>query len=365
MLDRGEAQRRVHQIEAFRAEVGELAAAGVVALSPDQQQAVQAHHDALLQQYADRFDVDRSAAAGRLSLAMRLASFFAAATLTAALYSLVARVWGRLDFPLQATLLCLFPLASLVGVELSARRERTLYISSLFAVVAFGTFWLAAGVLSDLVNIPVTPFVIWAGVLFGVALALPYGFRIVLAGALTALVVAVAGSLFQSAGIPWTVAIDRLDLATVVSFGLLLLAPQLSRVDRSFGPPTRLTALVLGFSGLLVLSTFGDVSVLPLPTSTLRIIYQVLMLVACVAALVVGVRAHLTETIRVAATALSLFLLIRFVDWFWDVLPAYAFFFALAAVAFGWLLILRRIRARLARAQASARSPAAAGSVKA
>jgi hypothetical protein len=122
---------------------------------------------------------------------------------------------------------------------------------------------------------------------------------------------------------------------------------------------------VLGFSGLLVLSTFGDVSVLPLPTSTLRIIYQVLMFVACVAAVVVGVLWRLIETIRVAAAALSLFLLVRFVDWFWDALPAYAFFFSLAAVAFGWLLVLRRIRARLARAQAIARSPAAAGSVKA
>lgn len=365
MPDRDTAQRRVHRIAAFRDELDALTTAGVVTLAEDQRQAIGTYHEGLLQQYADQFDVDRSAAAGRLSLGMRLASFFAAATLTAALYSLVARVWGRLDFPMQATLLCLFPLASLVGVELSARRERTLYIPSLFAVVAFGTFWLAAGVLSDLVNIPVTPFVIWAGVLFGVALALPYGFRIVLAGALTALVVALAGSLFQGAGIPWTVAVDRLDVATVVSFGLLLLAPQLSRVDRSFGPTTRLTALVLGFSGLLVLSTFGDVSVLPLATSTLRIIYQVLTFVACVAALVVGVRARLTETIRVAATALSLFLLIRFVDWFWDALPAYAFFFALAAVAFGWLLILRRIRARLARAQAIARSPAAAGSVKA
>ena len=347
MPDRDEAQRRVHRIEAFRDELGALAAAGVVTLPDDQQQAIAIYHDGLLQQYAAQFDVDRSTTAGQLSRGMRLASFFGAATLTAAIYSLVDAVWGTLEFPMQATLLCLFPLASLVGVELSARRERTLYVASLFAIVAYGTFWLAIVVLSDLVNLPLTPIPIWAGTLFGLALALAFGFRVILAAALVALVVALAGSMFQSAGIPWDIAFERPDLGTYLSFGLLLLAPHLSRVDPSFGPTTRLTALVLGFTGLLLLSNVGDMSLFPASNTTVQIFYQVVMLVATVAALVIGVRRQMSETVRTAATALSLFLLIRFVDWFWDALPAYAFFFALAALAFGWLLMLRRIRGRL------------------
>jgi hypothetical protein len=348
MPERQEAQRRVDRIEAFRAELDPLTASGLVTLTPDQRQAIATYHEGLLQQYAVQFDVDRTAAAGQLSRGMRLASFFGAATLTAAIYSLVDAVWGRLEFPMQATLLCLFPLASLVGVELSARRERTLYIASLWATVAYGTFWIAVVVLSDLVNLPLSPLLIWAGVFFGLALALAYGFRLILAAALLALVIAIGGSMFQSAGIPWTLVFQRPDLGTFLSFGLLLLSGQLRRVDRSFGPATRLTALVPGFTGLLLLSSVGDMSLLPASNDAVQIFYQVVMFVTAVVALVLGVRRQLSETVRAAATALSLFLLVRFVDWFWDALPAYAFFFALAAVAFGWLLVLRRIRGRLA-----------------
>jgi hypothetical protein len=348
MPDRGEAQQRVHQIEAFRRELAQLDADGIVTLDAAERQAVATYHEALLQRYAEQFDVDRTAAAGRLSRGMQLASFFAAATLTAAIYSLVARVWGRLDFPMQATLLCLFPLAALIGVELSARRERTLYVAALFAVVAYGTFWLAVVVIGNLVNVPLTPIVIWTGVLFGLALALAYGFRVILAGALAALIVALAGSMIQAAGIPWTVAFERPDLITALAFGLLALAAPLGRAHRAFGPATRLTGLVAGFGGLLLLSTF-DISLLPASARATNAVYQVLMLLVSVIVLVLGVKRQMSETVRVAAVALTLFLLVRYADWFWDLLPAYAFFFLLAALAFGWLLAMRRIRGRLAR----------------
>ena len=360
MPDRQEAQRRVHRIEAFRDELETLTTNGVLSLGSEQRQAIATYHEGLLQQYAVQFDVDRTAAAGQLSRGMRLASLFGAATLTAAIYSLVDAVWGTLEFPMQATLLCVFPLAALVGVELSARRERTLYVASLFAIVAYGTFWLAIYVLHDLVNLPLSPIPIWAAVLFGLALALAYGFRVILAAALVALAVALAGSMFQAAGIPWTIAFERPDLGTFLSFGLLILGPHLARVDASFGPTTRLTALVLGFAGVLLLSNVGDMSLFPASTTTVQIFYQVVMLVATVAALIVGVRRQMSETVRTAATALSLFLLIRFIDWFWDALPAYVVFFVLAALAFGWLLVLRRIRGRLA-GRATAR-PLAPGS---
>ena len=349
MPDREEAQRRVDRIEAFRAELDAITTSGLVTLTSDQRQAIATYHDGLLQQYAAQFDVDRTAAAGQLSRGMRLASFFGAATLTAAIYSLVDAVWGRLELPMQATLLCLFPLASLVGVELSARRERTLYIAALCATVAYGTFWIAVVVLSDLVNLPLSPLPIWAGVFFGLALALAYGFRLVLAAALLALVIALGGSMFQAAGIPWTIVFRRPDLATFFSFGLLGLARPMMRVDPSFGPATRLTALVPGFTGLLFLSTIGDMSLFPASNDTVQIFYQAVMFVTTVVALVIGVRRQMADVVRVAATALSLLLLTRFVDWFWDALPAYAFFFALAAMAFGWLLVLRRIRGRLSR----------------
>ena len=350
MADRDEAEHRVRQIEAFRAELDRLAQAGVGEVTPAQRDAIAAYHDTVLRQYTERFDLDRTAAAAQFSRGMQVASFFGAVTLTAAVYSLVDRVWGRLEFPMQATLLCLFPLVSLVGVELSARRERTFYIASLFALVAYGTFWLAAVVLTELTNIPLTPHVLWAGALFGLSLALPYGFRLILATAIAALIVAMSGSFFQGAAVPWTFAFEKFDISTGVAFAATLLAAPLGRAHASFAPATRVTALSLGFFGLLVLSTFGQASLLPFSDRVIEGAYQGLMVVVAIGALAVGIRRGWRETVVVAAAALTIFLLVRYVDWFWEALPPYLFFFALAALAFAWLLVLRRLRAKASHA---------------
>jgi hypothetical protein len=60
-----------------------------------------------------------------------------------------------------------------------------------------------------------------------------------------------------------------------------------------------------------------------------------------------GVRRHWPETVYIAAVALTIFLFGRFVDWFWDAIPRFVFFLLLAAMAFAWLLALRRLRTRL------------------
>jgi hypothetical protein len=73
------------------------------------------------------------------------------------------------------------------------------------------------------------------------------------------------------------------------------------------------------------------------------------MLIVAVSVLVLAVRHHWTETVNITVVLLTFFLLSRFVDWFWELLPRYIFFLLLAAIAFGWLLLLRRIRGRLVR----------------
>ena len=47
-----------------------------------------------------------------------------------------------------------------------------------------------------------------------------------------------------------------------------------------------------------------------------------------------------------AAVALALFILVRYVDWFWDWIPAWAFFVVLAGMAFASIALLRRVRHR-------------------
>jgi uncharacterized membrane protein len=248
---------------------------------------------------------------------------------------------------MQATLLCAFPLIALAGVELSARRERTLYFASIFALVAYGTYWLALVVLSGTLNIPLTPVYVWTGALFGLALALPYRFRLVLAGALLSLIVAIAGTVFQAAGIPWDQIFSRLDMVTFAAFAVSLMAPRLGRVTPAFAPVTRLMALGGALIGLLVMSTFGGASLLPASNRTIEFVYQAVTLVVSIVLIVVAVRRNWNETVYLAGGALTLFLFIRYVDWFWDEIPAYVFFLALALIAIGWLVALRRIRRRL------------------
>jgi hypothetical protein len=346
--ERADAQRRVNRIRAFRAELDALTEVGAAALTPEQRESITQYHEALLQRLAAQHDVDRTEAASQLSRGMQIASFFAAIALTAAVYSLVARFWGRLDLPVQATLLGAFPLIALIGVELAAERERTLYISSIFALVATGTYWLAVIVLSELLSVPVTPPAFWGGALFGLALALPYGFRLILAASLIAFIAALSGSIFAAAGSPWTAAAEFPEVATAEAFLLLIVAPWLGAAHASFAPITRGVALSVGFLGLLVLSVSGRASLLPFPAAATEIGYQAVMLVACVAIMVAGIKRQQLETVYIAAGALSLFLLGRFVDWFWDLLPRFVFFLLLAAIAFAWLLALRRLRARVA-----------------
>jgi hypothetical protein len=348
MADRTDAQRRVNQIRAFKAELAALKAAARSPLTPQQESEIAAYHDDVLQRLAVDFDVDASDAADQLSRGMRLVSFFGAVALTAAIYSLVERFWGRLDLREQAALLAAFPVMALVGVELSARRERTLYVASLFALVAYGTFWLAIGVLSWRLNIPVTPPFIWAGVVFGFGLVIAYRFRLVLAAALAALAVALAATMFSVAGVEWPEIFSRFDLLMLAGFSLLLVVGPLTQLDRAFAPVTRLVAFGIGFFGLLVLSSSGTSSAAPLNGRVIEAIYQGVMLVASVATLVVAIRHRWHETVALVSIVFALFLLIRYVDWFWDRLPRYVFFLALTALAFAWLIALRRMRRRLA-----------------
>jgi hypothetical protein len=346
-IGRAEAQQRANRIRAFRAELEALSAAGVVDLSAEEQQRVRQYHDRLLQQLATAYDIDSSDAAGRLSRGMQIASFFAAVALTAAVYSLVARFWGRLDLPMQATLLCAFPLIALACVEFAAQRDRTLYIASLFALVACGTYWLAVFVLSARLSIPVTPPALWGGALFGVALALSYGFRLILALSLLAFLLALAGSVFQASGVPWTAAVEFPEIITVAAFLLVVVTGQIGSVHRSFAPITRGVGLAVGFLGLLILSSAGAASLFPTPTWVTEAIYQLLMLVSGSVVLTVAVRRQWTESVYVAAAAMTVFLFGRYVDWFWTLLPRFVFFLILAGIAFGWLWALRRLRVRV------------------
>jgi hypothetical protein len=346
-MSRLEAQKRADRIRAFREELAALRAEGVAPLAPDQERAIAAQHDAVLSRLAAQFDIDRSERSGQLSKGMVLAALFGAVALIMAIYSLVDRAWWRMDLPAQTTLLAMFPLLALAGVEIAARRERTRYFAAIFALVACATTWLALVMTARLLDLPFSVLLFWPGILSGMAIALSYGFRLVFAVSLVATIVALAGAFFASAGVPWLHAIARLEPLMATALIVAVAASHVEPAGEGFGTAARIVGLSMGLGSLFLISANGSLTLLPVQAVTAERLYQAVVPIASVACIWIGLRWRQRETVLIASMVLAVFLLIRYIDWFWDVVPAWAFFLVLAVLAFSALALLRRLRARM------------------
>src|SRR5689334_9201404 len=111
-----EAQARVDRIHAFREQLAELERDQVLALSPEQRARVDDHLNGLLQQFAQKYDVDVSASQKRLSLGMKIVSALGALALAASVFLFFYRFWGDLSTPVQVALLLIAPMAGLAGM---------------------------------------------------------------------------------------------------------------------------------------------------------------------------------------------------------------------------------------------------------
>jgi hypothetical protein len=338
-----EAQARADQIRAFRRELDELAAAGVLQPSADQEAELGRYHSELLGSLARDFDIDRSEREGQLSRGLRLASLFGAATLLAAITALVHRVWGGLALPAQVTLLTAFPLAALAGVHVAAERERTRYVAGLFALVACGTAWFGTFMIARLLDLPISELLLWPAAAFGIAVSVSYGFRLVFALSLAVLVVASSSVFFAAAGVPWPTLFERLEPLAGSAIVLLVLSRQAEHVAPGFGS-ARHTGLVLTLGALLFLSNAQGLSLLAFDPSTSLAVHQVIFVVVAPTLLWRALRAGDGPGVVIVAVMLALFLLVRYADWFWDRLPAWAFFLVMAAAAFASIWLLRRVR---------------------
>jgi hypothetical protein len=344
--DRRAAQARADQIRAFRRELRTLADEDVLRLSAEQDAALAAHHDRVLAGLARDFDVDRSEREGQLSRGMRIASLLGAAALVAAVTALVNQVWGRLALPAQVTLLTGFPLAALAGVHLAAERERTRYVASLFALVSLGTAWFAIGMIARLLDLPLSELLLWPAAAFGLAVAVSYGFRLVFALSLVAFATAAASVFFAAGGVPWPVLFERLEPLMGSAFVLLAVSRHLAPLGEGFEDAARHAALVLLLGALLLVSNVPGLSLLASTPNTSRILYQVMFVPLAIGLLWRALRAGDTRGVNLVAAALALFILIRYVDWFWDWMPAWAFFLVLAGMAFASIASLGRVRRR-------------------
>jgi hypothetical protein len=159
-----------------------------------------------------------------------------------------------------------------------------------------------------------------------------------------ALPVYLAALTFELRGFLWSHALQRPELLVVAALALLPLAhravPELAAVARG-------VLLVLALFPLLVLSSVEGLSLIPADPGVMLVAYQVLAFVAGCVVIGIALARGLTETLVIGCVFAGLFIVTRFVDWWWDWMPKYLFFLIMAAVAIGSLYALRLARRRL------------------
>jgi uncharacterized membrane protein len=344
-LTKQQAQRRADRIGAFRAELAELERAGALALTEDQKESLSRHHDSLLAEFEKQYDIDASEDQKRLSIGIRLASLLGAIAFCAAAYLFFYNFWGTISTPLQVALLIAAPLVMLLGTELAALKDRSMYFASIAAAVALACFVLNLGALGHIFNITPTNGATLAWGLFGLLLAYTYGLRLPLvAGALCAIFY-VASSIVMLVGMPFDVFMTRpesLIPGGAAVFAVALFVPH--RKNQGFPPILRMCGSITVFYALIILSTLGEENLFFWNDSAVEITYQLLGFVLSGLAIWLGIRRGWTDLTYTASAAFAILLFIKFFHWWWDWMPKYLFFLILGLVAIALLLVLKRLR---------------------
>jgi len=348
MISRRDAQERVDRIRAFREELSALGTEGALTLTPEQQEGLDAHLERTLAALSGQFDIDLTDSQRQLSWGMRVVSALGGLAFCAALFFFVYRFWGLLPLVLQVTLLVAVPLTATAAAEFAARRERTLYFTSLLCLVAFAGFVINLNVLAAIFNLTPSPggFLAWG--LFGVALAYHFGLRLPLIAGLGCLLANTACVLASFSGMAWTNAIERPE--TGLPGGLLLLAvPSVLRhrkLDR-FPAVYRTGGLIVIYFVILILGTVSGVSFLPLTSKYSQYVYQTAGFVASAGAIAWGIRRGWASVVNVSAAFFVILLFVKLTEWWWDWMPRYLFFLLLGLIAVGLLMAFTRLRTRV------------------
>ncbi|MBZ5637786.1 MAG: DUF2157 domain-containing protein [Acidobacteriia bacterium] len=349
-MTREDAQKRADRVRAFRDEIQELEREGVAVLPDDLRGRIRAHHDALLERLAGRFDVDRTDSEKQLSQGMRIASFLGAVALSFAVFFFFYRFWGAIPTWAQVALLVAAPILSVVGMEVAARREKTLYFSGIVGLVAVASFGLTLTMLGDIFNIGDSPDAFLAWGLFAGILAYTYGLRLLLLAAVVGVTVFVSGRVGAWGGAYWGNFLERPENLFLSGVALLAIpAAAQHRSLPSFPPLYRVTGLLSLFVPILLLGQIGRLSCLDLPHTTVQTVYQLLGFVAGAIAVGIGVRRRWAETTGLASGFLVVLVYLKFFNWWWQWMPKWLFFLILGAVAVGFLLLLRRLQAATRR----------------
>lgn len=344
-MNKDEAQLRVDRVRAFQEELAAVEREGALTLSDGQRAPLAAHHARLLAELAEAFDVDVTGRQKQLSWGMRIVAFLGAAAISAAVFFLFYRYWGRLDTAAQVVVLVSAPLLAAAGVELVARRERTGYFAAIVALVAFACFVLDLAMLGSIFN--VTPsqsaFLAWAA--FAFALAYAHGLRLLQIAGILSLMGWLTATVGTWGGCYWLSAGERPEHFIVAGLAVFGLSFVPHPRHAGFPAAYRLFGLLAVLVAILVLGNWGAGSVLPFSPEAVEHLYQVAGFAASGAVIWAGVRRRWAETTNLGSTSFAIFLYTKLFDWWWEWMPRYLFFLVLGLVAVLLLLVLKRVRA--------------------
>ncbi len=346
-MDREAAQRRTYRIRAFQEELADLKAAGVVQLPPPEQEAIAAHHQALLAELAQQFDIDATAAQGKLSLGMKLVSAAGTLAFCLAVFLFVQFYWGHLPEGWQLGLLVLAPLLPLALAEWAASREKTLYATALLVLVSIAAFIAQSATLGEIFSLLPSPAAPSCWALYSLLLAYRFRLRVPL---VVGLVLATANlSLWYThqSGIG---AINPFDHPELTLAGGAILYALVRFQQPDFQPVFRGTGAASALLMGVLLSKAGQESFLAASAAfskaSIESGYTSLTLAASAAAIYASIRHGRPELLWTGGTAFTLLLLIKLYDWFWELLPGWAFFGLIGLVCLALLAIFRHLRQR-------------------
>jgi len=347
MESKTQAQCRANQVDHFRRELKQLDSDGIIVLDENLKNRIDQFHNRLLNELTEQFDIDSTKKARQLSLGMKITSFLGAIALGASLFFLFYQFWGNFSTAFQVIILVTAPLLSLLVTWVAAHREKSGYFAKLFASVSLTCFVLNLSMLGQIFNINSSEnaFLVWG--LFALILAYAVDARLLLAAGIVCLAGYLSARMGTWSGCYWIDFGERPE--NFFPAALLLFLSSFFRHHHfcGFRVIYRIFSLLLFFIPLLILANWGEVSYLPLSSSSVEVLYQLLGFAASAAAIWIGIKKNWLDVVNTGNVFFTIFLYTKFYDWWWDWLPKYLFFLLVSLVAILMLLVFKGLRDRI------------------
>jgi uncharacterized membrane protein len=346
--NRADAQQAADCIRILREQLASPEIQSVLALTPDQQQRFDHWSRARLETLAQQFDVDTTVSQQRISGGMRIASTLGGLALCAAVVLFFMRYWGYLNTWAQLTIVILTPLVVLAGAEFAARRERTLYFTSLLVLLAMASFIMNLVVVGSIFNIASTERAMLAWGAFAIVLAYRYWARLLLIVGLLLLMSYCAAAYTAQMGYHWLEFYDRPEHFLLL--GLLVFAvPFCWKHSRHTDFPStyRLVGALTVFTSVLALAEWGVPSYLPWELINIERLYEIVGLILSAGAIWLGIVRNWNGIVNAGAAFFAIFLFTRLYHWWWDWMPQYLFFAVIGALGIALVVAFKQLRGRM------------------